>query len=149
MRTALLIVAALTVSPFSAMAEETVRIIETWARASVLASRPGVAYLTIESARDDRLLSVESPVADRVMIHATENKDDVNRMVHLDTLELPAGKSVMLAPGGTHLMLVGLKERLIEGARVPVTLRFERAGEVTITIPVLSIGARGPKEDIQ
>lgn len=149
MRTTLLIVAALILLPLSATAEDAIRIFESWARASVLASRPGVAYLTIESARDDRLLSVESPVADRVMIHATEKKDDVNRMVHLDTLELPAGKSVMLAPGGTHLMLVGLKEWLIEGAWVPVTLRFERAGEVTITVPVLGIGARGPTEDIQ
>lgn len=149
MRTTLLIVAALILLPLSATAEDAIRIFEPWARASILASRPGVAYLTIESARDDRLLSVESPVADRVMIHATENKDDVNRMVHLDTLELPAGKSVMLAPGGTHLMLVGLKERLVEGAWVPVTLRFERAGEVTITVPVLGIGARRPTEDIQ
>lgn len=149
MRSAHLIIVVLTLPPFSAMAEETVRIIEPWARASVLASRPGAAYLTIESARDDRLLSVESPLADRVMIHATENKDDVNRMVHLDTLDLPAGKSVVLAPGGTHLMLMGLQERLIEGARVPVTLRFERAGEVTITVPVLGIGAKGPTENIQ
>jgi len=149
MRTALLIVAALTLSPLSATAEETVRIIEPWARATILASRPGAAYLTIESARDDRLISIESPVADRVMIHASDNNDGVNRMVHLDTLDLPAGKSVVLAPGGTHLMLMGLKERLIEGARVPVTLRFERAGEVTITVPVLGIGARSPTEDIQ
>ncbi len=149
MRTALLIVAVLTLLPQSAMAEETVRIVEPWARATILATRPGAAYLTIESARGDRLLSVESPVADRVMIHASDNNDGVNRMVHLDTLDLPAGKSVVLAPGGTHLMLMGLKERLIEGARVPVTLQFERAGEVTITVPVLGIGARGPTEDIQ
>lgn len=149
MRTALLMVVVLVASPFSAVAEDAIRIIEPWARASVLASRPGAAYLAIESASDDRLLSIESPVADRIMIHVTETNDGVNRMVHLDMLDLPAGKSVVLAPGGTHLMLIGLKERLIEGAQVAVTLQFERAGEVTITVPVLAIGSRGPKEDIR
>lgn len=149
MRTALLVVAALALSQTSAMAEETMKLIEPWARATILASRPGAVYLTIESARDDRLLSVESPVADRVMIHTTENNDGVNRMVHLDALNLPAGERVVLAPGGTHLMLMGLSERLTEGARFPVTLRFQQAGEVTVTVPVLGVGAKGPTENIQ
>lgn len=149
MRTALLVVAALALSQTSAMAEETMKLIEPWARATILASRPGAVYLTIESARDDRLLSVESPVADRVMIHTTENNDGVNRMVHLDALNLPAGERVVLAPGGTHLMLMGLSERLTEGARFPVTLRFHQASEVTVTVPVLGVGANGPTENIQ
>lgn len=148
MRTALLIAVILALSPLSAMAEDAVRINDPWARATILSSRPGAAYLTIESARDDRLLTVESPVADRVMIHATENNDDINRMVHLDALDLPAGEPVALAPGGTHLMLMGLNERLTEGARFPLTLRFERAGEVTVTVPVLGIATKGPAEDI-
>jgi len=149
MRTALLIAAILTLSPLSALAEDAVRVIDPWARASVLTSRPAAAYLTMESARDDRLLTVESPVADRVMIHATKTDGDVNRMVHLDALDLPAGEPVVLAPGSTHLMLMGLKERLTEGARFPVTLRFEQAGEITISVPVLGIGAKGPMEDSQ
>ena len=133
------------------MAEETVRVIDPWTRATILMSRPGAVYLTVESARDDRLLSVESPVADRVMIHKTENNDGVNRMVHLDAMNLPAGERVVLAPGGTHLMLMGLSERLTEGARFPVTLRFEQTSEVTVTVPVpvLGVGAKGPKEDMQ
>lgn len=149
MRVALLIAIILALSPLSVMAEDTVRIIDPWARASVLASRPGAAYLTIKSARDDRLLTIESPVADRVMIHATKTDGDVNRMVHLDALDLPAGERVVLAPGGTHLMLTGLNERLTEGARFPVTLWFERAGEITVSFPVLGIGANGPMEDSQ
>ncbi len=149
MRTALLIVAVLALPPVSAMADETVRIVEPWSRATILASRPGAVYLTIESARDDRLLSVESPVADQVTIHTTEFNDDVNRMVHLDALSLPAGERVVLAPGGTHLMLMGLSERLTEGARFPVTLRFDQADEVTVTVPVLGVGADGPEEDMQ
>ncbi len=149
MRYALLFAVVLALSPLSAMAGDAVRIIDPWARASILASRPGVAYLTMESTRDDRLLTVESPVAARVMIHAVTNRDGVNRMVHLDALDLPAGEPVVLAPGGTHLMLMGLKARLSEGARFPVTLGFERAGVVTVTVPVLGIGARRATGDRQ
>jgi len=149
MRPALLIAVIFALSPLSAIAEDAVRIIDPWARASVLASRPGAAYLTMESARDDWLLAVESPVADRVMIHATKTDGEVNRMVHLDALDLPAGERVVLAPGGTHLMLMGLTEGLTEGSRFPVTLQFERAGEITVSVPVLGIGAKGPMEDSQ
>ncbi|ANK81410.1 MAG: hypothetical protein TEF_12635 [Rhizobiales bacterium NRL2] len=149
MRTALLIALILAMSPLAAMAENAVRIIDPWARATILASRPGVAYLTMESARDDRLVAVESPAADRVMIHAIENSDDVNRMMNLDALDLPAGERVVLAPGGAHLMLTGLKKRLTEGTRFPLTLRFERAGAITVSVPVLGVGAGGPAEDIQ
>ncbi|PJK29208.1 copper chaperone PCu(A)C [Minwuia thermotolerans] len=149
MRTALLIAAVLAMSPLAAMAEDAVRIIDPWARATILVSRPGVAYLTMESARDDQLLAVESPAADRVMIHAIENSDDVSRMVNLDALDLPAGERVALAPGGTHLMLMGLKKRLTEGGRFPLTLQFERVGAITVSVPVLGVGAGGPAEDTQ
>lgn len=89
MRTALLIFAILALSPLSAMAEEAVRIIEPWARASVLSSHPVAVYLTIESVHNDRLISVESPIADRVTIHATQSNDGVSRMMHLSALDLP------------------------------------------------------------
>jgi len=148
-RTALLIFAILALSSLSAMAEEAVRIIEPWARASVLSSRPVAVYLTIESVHNDRLISVESPIADRVTIHATQSNDGVSRMMHLSALDLPSGRSVVLAPGGTHLMLVGQTERLSEGAQIPVTLRFEKAGEVSITVRVLGIGAMNSTEENQ
>lgn len=149
MRTALLIVAVMAVSSISAVAEDAIRIMEPWARASILASRPGAAYLTIESARDNRLLSIESPIAGRIMIHTTETNNDVNRMVHRETLELSAGEPIVLAPGGTHLMLMDLKVRLIQGAQFPVTLTFERGGAVTVSVPVIGIAATGPTENAQ
>jgi copper(I)-binding protein len=62
----------------------------------------------------------------------------------VEAIEIPAGQTVTLQPGGFHLMLIGLKEPLIQGQAVPVTLRFERAGEVPVMLAVQPAGARGP-----
>ena len=146
---ALLCLSLFALLPISASADDTVRISEPWARATIIASRPAAAYMTLESAQDDRLLEMKSPVADRVMIHATKNADGVARMVHLDVLELPAGEAVVLAPGHMHMMLVGLNERLPEGAEIPISLRFEHAGDVTVMVPVFGPGANGPAAGAQ
>lgn len=139
---AFLIAAAI---PLAATADVTVT--DPWARASILASRPGAAYLTLSSDTGDRLLSVSTPVAEQVMIHAAEtDASGVSRMTHLQTLALPAGVTVTFAPGGMHLMLMALAVRLEKGARFPLTLTFESAGKVTIEVPVLGIAATGPKE---
>ncbi len=129
-----------------ALAEESVRVFDAWARASVLASRPGAAYLTIKSASDDTLIGASTPVAKRVMIHAVEKDGDVIRMKHVEALELPAGQQVTLAPGGMHLMLMGLHDKLSEGTAFPMTLNFETAGEITVDVSVLGIAAEGPQE---
>lgn len=129
-----------------ALAQETVRVFDAWARASVLASRPGAAYVTIESTSDDTLIGASTPVAKRVMIHAVEKDGDVSRMKHVEALELPAGQQVTLAPGGMHLMLMGLQDKLSEGTAFPMTLRFEIAGEITVDVSVLGIAAEGPQE---
>lgn len=133
--------------PFPAMAE--VSVSAPWARASILASRPGAAYLTLKSDAPDRLTGVESPVAGQVMIHAGDQAGGVSRMAALDALELPAGEPVILAPGGTHLMLMGLEAKLEEGTTFPLTLRFERGGAVTVEVPVLGIAAMGPEGGTQ
>lgn len=136
--------ACLAALPALALAEVTVT--DPWARASILASRPGAAYLTLSSDADDRLLSVSSPVAGQVMIHASEtDANAVRRMTHLEALDLPAGQMVQFAPGGMHLMLMDLAGRLDEGARFPLTLTFERAGEITVDVLVLGVGATGPE----
>ena len=142
-----LIVAALTVMlPLAAHAEVVVS--DPWARASILASRPGAAYVTAESDEDDRLIGASTPIADRVMIHAVEtDANGVGRMVHRETLDLLAGEAVNFAPGGMHLMLMDLSEKLVEGTIFPLTLHFEAAGEVTVDVPVLGVAASGPDEE--
>lgn len=139
------IAAALLVAvPSISYAEVTVT--APWARASILASRPGAAYLDLSSDTGDRLLAATTPVAGQVMIHAAEtDANGVSRMVHLEVLDLPQGQTVTLAPGGMHLMLMDLGAGLDEGARFPLTLTFETAGEVTVEVPVLGVAATGPE----
>ncbi len=146
MRKLIAIVVAVWAVASPALAEESVRVFDAWARATILASRPGAAYLTIESTSEDRLVGVTTPVAGHVMIHAVEKDGDVSRMKHIETLELPAGQRVTLAPGGMHLMLMGLQGKLSEGTAFPMTLNFEKAGEITVDVSVLGIAAEGPKE---
>ncbi len=146
MRKLIAVVVAVCAVASPALAEESVRVFDAWARATILASRPGAAYLTIESAAEDRLLGVTTPVAGHVMIHAVEKDGDVSRMKHIETLELPAGEQITLAPGGMHLMLMGLQDKLSEGTAFPMTLNFEKAGEITVDVSVLGIAAEGPQE---
>jgi len=118
---------------FPALAFAEVVVTEPWARASILTSRPGAAYLTLVSDTDDRLLSATTPAAGHVMIHASgTDASGVTRMIHLDALDVPTGQAVRFAPGGMHLMLMNLAGKLDEGANFPLTLTFEVAGEVTV-----------------
>ena len=131
--------------PVAGWAEVTVS--DPWARASILASRPAAAYLTVVSDADDSLVGASTPVAKEIMVHATETDEDgVGRMKHLPQVDLPAGEAVTFAPGGMHLMLTGLSGKLVEGSTLPLTLRFETAGEITVDVPVLGIAAAGPKD---
>lgn len=104
-----------------------------------MAGATGVAFLVIANLgdQDDRLLSASSPVADRVEIHEMSMADGVMRMRALgDGLAIPVGSAVELAPGGTHLMLIGVHEPLVAGGTVKVELRFEKAGTATVAMPV-------------
>lgn len=116
---------------------------DAWARAS--ATQTSAAYLTIENrtGEDDTLLEVRSPVAERVEIHDMTMEDMVMRMRKLDDLPVAAGESVSLAPGGKHIMLIGLSGPLEEGASVPLTLVFEKAGERAVEAPVRAAGTGG------
>ena len=132
--------------PAVAVAEVTVS--DPWARASILASRPGAAYLTLRSDVADQLVGIKSPAAAEVMIHALEtDAAGISRMIHLARLALEPGVPVTLAPGGMHVMLMGLTEKLEEGAMLPLTLSFQEAGEVTVEVPIFGPGASGPEAE--
>jgi copper(I)-binding protein len=132
--------------PVSATSEEAVAVSQSWARANVTASHPAAAYLTLESARGDRLTGVSTPIANEVMIHAVQEANGVSRMVHLPDLNLPPGEPVTLAPGSMHLMLLDLGTKLEEGDSFPMTLSFEKSADVAVEVPVLGIAARGPED---
>lgn len=100
----------------------------------------GAFYLTITNNGDeaDRLVAVGTDAAETVEIHDVEMDGNVMHMVHQeDGVEIPAGETLVLEPGGYHVMLMGLTESLIAGEEFDATLVFENAGEVEITVPIL------------
>ncbi len=123
-------------------------VIETaWARRPLGAN--GAAYVTVrtEGAEPDRLVGVATDVAGRAELHTHVMEDGVMRMRPLDALEINPGEPAVMRPGGTHVMLMGMKRELSEGERFAVTLRFERAGEVEVMVRVMAPGASGPGSD--
>ena len=115
-----------------------------WTRAAGQGGQ-GVGYLTIRSTgAADRLIGASSPAATRLELHTVQRDGEVMRMRQVDAIAVPASGAVTLQPGGLHLMLIGLTRPLVAGETVPVTLRFERAGEVEATLAVQAAGARGP-----
>ena len=104
-------------------------------------------FLTIVNTgtEDDRLVSAASDIAKETQIHEMAMEGDVMKMRPLaDGLALPAGGTVVLAPGGYHIMFMGLNRALVEGETVPVTLTYEKAGEVTIDLHVEAPAADAP-----
>jgi periplasmic copper chaperone A len=103
----------------------------------------GGGYLTIanKGVVPDRLIAVTSPNAGMVEIHEMKTVDDVMTMRPIEGgLEIPAGATVELKPGGAHLMFMMVTEPFKAGGEVPVTLEFENAGKVDITLPVVGLG---------
>ena len=122
-----------------------IRITRPWTRAAGQGGT-GAGYMTIRNAgaAPDRILSARAAVAGTVELHTHIRDGDVMRMRPVLAIDIPAGGAVQLAPGGLHIMLIGLTAPLRQGERVPLTLVFERAGEVQIQLAVESAGARGP-----
>lgn len=107
-----------------------------WARPTPPAAEVAAAYLEIRSRTADRLLGVTTPAARRAEIHSTSMQDGVMEMRHVEALAIPAGTTVVLKPGGLHVMLFGLQKPLAVGQRLPLELRFEKAGVVRTEIVV-------------
>lgn len=106
-------------------------------------------YVTIENVGQgsDRLIGAETPVAARAMLHGHAMSDDIARMEERHAIEIPARRGATLAPGGDHIMLVNLTRPLTEGERFPLTLTFERAGSVDITVSVESLASHLAAEE--
>jgi copper(I)-binding protein len=114
-----------------------------WSRATPPGAAVGAGYLTIANtgAEPDRLVSATVAGAGRVQIHAMAEEGSVMTMRGVtEGLEIPAGATVELAPGGYHLMLMDLARPLKEGERVAGTLRFEKAGAVDVEFAVGPLG---------
>jgi copper(I)-binding protein len=126
--------AALIFAAFPVMAQVTVK--DPWVRATVSAQKATGAFMQITSAQDARLVEAKSPVAGVVEVHEMVMEKDVMKMRAIKGLDLPAGKTVELKPGGYHVMLMDLKEQMKEGTTVPVTLVIEGKDKKRSTVEV-------------
>lgn len=101
-----------------------VTVSEAWVRGTVAAQKSTGAFMKLKSAEDAKLVSAASPAAKIVEVHEMSMKDNVMQMRAVDSVALPAGKTVELRPGGYHVMLVDLAKPLGKGDSVPITLTF-------------------------
>lgn len=116
-----------------------VMVIEAFARASATPmAKSGAAYVTIvnHGAATDRLRSLSTPAAASAEVHRSRMDGDVVKMEPAGAIEIPAGGAIAMAPGGLHIMLMGLKAPLKEGGTLDLTLVFDKAGEVAVKVPV-------------
>jgi copper(I)-binding protein len=122
-------------------------ITQAWSRATPGGATIGGAYLTIENkgSTPDRLMGGSADVAGKVQVHEMTMDNGVMTMRSLDQgLAIDPGKTVKLAPGGYHLMMIDLKSPLKQGDKLPVTLEFEKAGKVNVSFDVEGVGAQAP-----
>ena len=95
-------------------------------------------YLEIrnQGAADDRLVAVDTPLAKKVELHQSTMEEGIHRMEKVESIVVPAGGTVELAPGGFHVMLIDLKFMLMEEETIPVTFTFEHSGAITTGVSV-------------
>ncbi len=127
---------------------------QPWARASPGRAPTGAAYLTLvnRGAEADRLVGAATAAAAKTELHDHQpaanqpagHAGHVMEMRPVAEIPVKPGETVVLKPGALHVMLIGLKAPLKEGERFSLTLRFARAGEVTVEVPVAKAGAMGP-----
>ena len=145
--------AALVASLFNASARaEDVKagdlvISQAWSRATPGGAKIAGGYLTIENkgSTADRLVGGSAEIAGKLEVHEMAMNNGVMTMRPLDKgLVIEPGKTVKLAPGGYHLMIMDLKGPLKQGDKVPLTLEFEKAGKATLSLEVQGVGAQAP-----
>ena len=120
---------------------------QAWSRATPGGAKTGGGFLTIENkgSAPDKLVGVSADVAGKIEVHEMATDGGVMKMRPVEGgLTIDPGKTVKLAPGGLHLMMTDLRNPLKKGDKVPVTLQFEKAGKVQVTLDVQGIGAPGP-----
>src|SRR5689334_22736866 len=123
-------------------------ITQAWTRATPGGAKIGGGFLTIENkgSSPDKLIGASAEVAGSVELHEMATTNGVMKMRPVEGgLAIEPGKTVKLAPGGYHLMMMDLKSPLKQGDKLPLTLQFEKAGKVAVTLDVQGVGAKGPE----
>ncbi|HZS66283.1 MAG TPA: copper chaperone PCu(A)C [Burkholderiales bacterium] len=121
----------------ASVAHAQITVQDAWMRATPPGAKIAAGYLTIRNAGSaDRLVGATSPAAERVETHVTARDGDMMRMREVKGYDVPAKGTLELKPAGAHLMLVNIKAPLKEGTSVPVTLRFQHAGDIKVAFQV-------------
>ena len=124
-------------SALSVQAQTAPRVEAAWARPTVAGQSGGGGFLKITGgSANDRLVAASASVSKEVELHTMEMDGNVMRMRPIDAIAIPAGGTVELKPGGRHVMFMGLTKTLKAGERFPLTLRFEKAGEVKVDMQI-------------
>ncbi|MGD9832602.1 MAG: copper chaperone PCu(A)C [Piscinibacter sp.] len=127
----------------AAAAQTTIQ--DAWVRGMVAPQRATGAFMKITSPQGARLVAVSSPAARVAEVHEMVMQGDVMAMRAIEALELPAGKTVELKPGGHHLMLMGIDQPLKAGETVPLTLTVEgkdgKRETIELKVPVKAVNA--------
>lgn len=128
-----------------------VEIDKPWTRATTPGAKLAGGYMVIlnKASAPDKLVGLSSPAAARVEMHVHLMENNVAKMRQVPGYDVPASGRFELRPGGAHLMFINIKAPFKEGDKVPVTLTFERAGEVQVEFHVgrltaLSAPSHGP-----
>ena len=145
---ALLLINACSPEPARSTADEAKTVAEVtvsnaWCRPSPNGAQAGACYVTLISEANDKLMGGKTPRASELQVHEMKTDNGVMKMNQILTgMDLKQGQAVMLAPGGAHLMLIGLTAPLVAGETVPLTLEFAAAPAVTIEAEVRQPRAR-------
>ena len=120
-----------------------------YARPTVAGQSGSAAYLLIRNAGGgaDRLLSASSPAVQSISVHESRTQGGVARMRGAEPLTIEGGATLTMAPGGLHLMLMGLRSPLRPGEQLPLTLSFERSGPLQTAIPIQMDAPDGHRSD--
>ncbi len=145
-------VAAVIASSFATARADEVKagdlvITEPWSRATPKGAKIGGGFVTIENkgTTPDKLVGASSDIAGSIQVHEMSMTNGMMKMRPVEGgLTIDPGKTVKLAPGGYHLMMMDLKSPLKQGDKLPITLDFEKAGKVQVTFDVMAVGAQGP-----
>jgi hypothetical protein len=126
-------------------APRAVTVSAAWARATPPGMSVAAVYLTLTGGpQADRLVGAETPRAAMAQIHVVTEAEGMARMRPTEGVDVPAHQSVKLAPQGTHIMLMDLPRPLVAGEHFPLTLQFERAGRIGVSVEVRAPGAASP-----
>jgi len=122
-----------------------IKVENAYTRATVPGQQVAGGFMKIENkgASVDQLLSASSPVAGEVQLHEMAMEGNVMKMRQVKDIAVPAGGAVELKPGGLHLMFMNIKAPLTAGETIPIKLKFAKAGELEVKMPVNAMGSTG------